>query len=194
MIKNYQKQSGSALVVVIVIAVVAILGALGYVIWNNFFGSINTETEQVVTQPNTPSDNVSDENILTINNWGIQFAISDSLQSTKVMYNERSTNDEPPRNYYAFTTERIQRLGGKCAERQFGDTVIVYRYTEKPIATPDGELINEEAIGGYYYVLTSPIAACSGFNENDQMIEPSQVEIDDRAALKDSIRTLTSLV
>ena len=41
MIKNCQRQNGSALVVIIIIAVAVLLGVLGYAAWNNFFVSKN---------------------------------------------------------------------------------------------------------------------------------------------------------
>lgn len=147
-------------------------------------------TQQLSTELNVNNFENLNERYLQIDAWALKFKISENLASTKVVHYLRSTEDTPSQDYFAFTTERIRTLGGKCTDQQFTDTVLLYRYKEKPIVTPDGELINESSLNGYYYVLTSLIASCSGFDENGAMQNPSQNEVDDRAALKESIRKL----
>lgn len=56
------KNQGSALIVLIIILSVAILGVLGYVVWNNFFAPKNINTEQVTGQ----KSNESGEEVSTI--------------------------------------------------------------------------------------------------------------------------------
>jgi len=46
--KNFQKQSGSAHVIVIVILILALLGTLGFIFWQNF---INDDSSKAVTRP-----------------------------------------------------------------------------------------------------------------------------------------------
>lgn len=147
-------------------------------------------TQQVSTELNVNNFENLNERYLQIDAWALKFKISENLASTKVVHYLRSTEDTPSQDYFAFTTERIRTLGGKCTDQQFADTVLLYRYKEKPIATPNGELINESPLNGYYYVLTSPIVSCSAFNSDDQMQSPSQDEVNDRAALKESLRKI----
>lgn len=191
----------------IVLLVFVALGSVGYSVyaWQQ-----NANLQSSVVQKEDENKRLTDENkklkkaesqstaestegFLAIDNWGVKFELTDTLKTTEVKYYARTTSDTPSQSYYAFTTDRIRDLGGKCTDQQYGDTVLLYRYSEKPVATPDGELINQNALGGYYYVMTSPIASCSGFNANGQMKTPSPTEVSDRTALKESISKLVAV-
>ncbi len=50
MIKNSHNQNGSAHVVIIIILVVALIGALGFIFWQNFFKNDATSTTSVATE------------------------------------------------------------------------------------------------------------------------------------------------
>lgn len=51
MIKNSQRQNGSAHIVIIIVLVVALIGALGYIFWQNFISKgSNTEHTTVTTE------------------------------------------------------------------------------------------------------------------------------------------------
>lgn len=197
MIKNSPKQTGSVHIVVIVALIVVVLGALGFVWWNNFHTKPVAKSSQsqasnsgtsTTQQPNTNAPST-----LTLVDWKVKFTLASSLKDTEVKYFKRTSNDNPPRTYYAFTTSRIQDLGGKCTGQPFGDTVILTRESDKPIITPDSELINQTPVDGYYYTLSSPIASCSGFDEKGQMREPSKIETNDRATLNISIKSLVAV-
>lgn len=129
---------------------------------------------------------------LAIPAWDVKFSVPVSLQDTQVKYTERKSNDQPPVTYYALTTSHIEALGEKCTTRPFGDEVILNRFSEKPIAVPDGELINSEPIGGYYYIFSSPVAYCSELDAKGNMRAPSQVEVEDRHSLNELIKTIQS--
>jgi hypothetical protein len=190
---------------VILLAIVA-LGGIGY---SAYAWQQNTSLQNSVVQKNDENKRLAEENqklkqaesqptsennedFLVIDDWNIKFELTDSLKTTEVKYYARTTSDTPQQSYYAFTTARILDIGGKCSEQTFGDTILLYRYSEKPEATPDGELINQNALDGYYYVVTSPIASCSGFDSKGQMKAASQTEVGDRAALKESIKKLVA--
>jgi hypothetical protein len=190
----------------IVLLVIIALGGVGYSVYawqqNNSLTSdlkqkdsdnkrLADENEEL-KKAESQSTAENDEGFLVIDDWNVKFELTGALKTTEVKYYARTTSDTPSQSYYAFTTARIRDLGGKCNEQTYGDTVLLYRYSEKPEATPDGELINQNALGGYYYVVTSPIASCSGFDANDQMKTPSPTEVSDRAALKDSIGRLVA--
>lgn len=175
--------------------IVVSLGAVVAVVSLQPDGTFNNQVQQPETldqstATKSPDIPISQDNMLSIPAWNVKFSIPSTIQNTKVMYVERKSNDEPPVTYYAFTTSRIKELGSKCQTQPFGDTVLMYRFSEKPIAVPDGMLVNEEPIDGYYYTVTSPIAPCSGFDESGNMRSSSQVEKSDRDALKEMGRSI----
>lgn len=128
------------------------------------------------------------KDIIKLADWGVEFRLVESLLDTKVEYSAKTMNGE---TFYVLTTSRVQDLGGQCVKEPFGQIVTITRFSEKPIATPDGQLVNESAINGYYYVTSSPIAACSGVNEDDSLKgAPSEIETKDRQALRESVKSL----
>jgi hypothetical protein len=175
-----QYQNGSALIVVIIILVIAILGTLGFLFWQN----LNSKTNQPETAQVNPDDTDENEGYLVLEDWGVRFKIAPALDSTEVKYSLK--NDT-----YAFTTSRIEALGGECTKAPFNVTVSLTRYTENPGAGPM-TLLNTEPINGYYYATYGPPASCSGFDTNGDMQAANQIEIDDRAALKETLATISS--
>ena len=185
------RQSGFAHAFLIIGLIVAIVVALGFIFWQNFIYKepVTNKTEtQVIKKPEETKKVDSNAGYVVVDDWGIRFKSVSELSSTNVTYVARS--DDNSGTYYAFSTDRIKALGGRCTEQPFGDTVTLTRGSEKPIATPDGELINTEPLNGYFYVLSGPIASCTNFDSNGAMVPPSKVETDDRMALKESIKTL----
>jgi len=190
---NKTSQKGSAHVVIIVILVIALLGVLGFVFWQNFISKNSTNnhdnsTQTEVKQEDTSNKDVQKSDQLTLSDWGVKFTISPSLTSTEVKYQAKGTDS------YVFTTARIEALGGECAKSPFSDTVSLTRFAEKPIAVPDGELLNQSPINSYYYVLSGPVSSCSSLDSDQQPTNQiSSVETNDRDALKATIKTLSAL-
>lgn len=188
MINKTLSQKGSAHAVIIVILVAALLGALGFIFWQNFMNKDTSDTNnttKVENKQENTNENAEKSDQLTLNDWAIRFTISSSLTSTEVKYQAQGTDT------YVFTTTRIQALGGECAKSPFGDTVSLTRMTEKPVATPDGELLNESPINNYYYILSGPISSCSSLDNNQQSaVDP--IETADRNALKTTLKTLSA--
>lgn len=189
--------------IISVIALVVLAGAF-YLLWpqsdtnKSRLSSLFDKSEQVepstsveptISPTNSPTPTVTASE-LSIPAWSVTFSIPATIQDTQVKYTERKSKDQPPVTYYAFTTSRIQALADKCTIQPFGDTIILNRYSEKPPVVPDGELINSEAIGGYYYTLSSPIAYCSGFDAKGNMQTPSQVEVKDRQSLEELVKSI----
>lgn len=184
-------QKGFAHAFFIIGLVVALIGALGFVFWQNFVHKepIRNEAESIAQNKTDQPEGVSvNEGYVVIEKWGVRFKPSENLTDTNVNSSER--NDQTNGTYFAFSTDRIKDLGGKCTEQPFADTVTLYRFTEKPRATPDGELVKSEPLGGYYYVLSAPSAGCTNFDSNENMKPRSEVETSDRDSLKESIKTL----
>jgi heme/copper-type cytochrome/quinol oxidase subunit 2 len=195
MIKHSQRQIGSAHLIIIVIIILALLGALGFVFWKNI--SKTNSTPSITTSSPSPKP-ASD--YLTISDWGIKFKIADALKTTDILNTKEQSKDTPPQTSYAFTTKRIQSLGGACATQPFDNTEILTRTSEKPNATPDSTLINSTAIDSYYYILGAPPAFCTVVDSNGALINNAQVdikaksiEVSDRVALKSMIETLQSV-
>jgi hypothetical protein len=190
MINKTLSQKGSAHVVIIVILVIALLGTLGFVFWQNFIHKDTLDTSntaKVESKQENTNENAKKSDQLTLSDWAIKFTISSSLTSTEVKYQAKGTDT------YVFTTARIQALGGECVKSPFGDTVNLARMTEKPVATPDGELLNESPINNYYYVLSGPISSCSSLDSNQQPVNAvNPVETADRDALKTTLKTLSA--
>jgi len=192
MINKTLSQKGSTHIVIIVILVIALLGTLGFVFWQNFINKstpqINNDTSKTDNkqQENTNKD-TQKSNRLTLNDWGVTFTVSASLASTEIKYEAKGVDS------YVFTTSRIQALGGECTKSPFGDTVNLTRSTEKPIAVPDGELLNESPVNGYYYVLSAPISSCSSLDSNQQTVhQVNPIETSDRDALNATLKTLSA--
>ena len=85
MIKNSQKQSGNALVVAVIVLVLALLGALGFIFWNNILNKdsdsvVNTDTSSNDSQGVSKSKGISTEvsdlvskSLMTSDNIGINY-------------------------------------------------------------------------------------------------------------------------
>lgn len=189
MIKSSSKQTGSAHLIITTIVILVLLGALGFVFWKR----LNTQNKpQASSEKITSTKQTTAPDYITLSDWGVTFKVSDELKSTQVTYTKSQSADG---SSYAFTTKRIHDLGGSCAAQPFGNTQILIRFTEKPIATPDGELLNDPAIGGYYYVLSAPASSCSIVDKNGtplQGAKVSPVEESDRGGLKTTLESIQS--
>jgi len=150
----------------------------------------NAELKKEAEKPsNTNTDTT--KGVVKLTDWKVEFTLTDDLLNTEVKYKASTSSDAPA---YDFTTSRIQDLGGACAKDPFGNTVILSRFKENPGPIPHGGLINSEPIDGYYYVYSSPIAACSGVDESSAPVRtPSPIETADRQALIESVKSLKAI-
>lgn len=189
MIKNSSKRTGSAHLIIIAIIVLVLLGALGFVFWKR----LNTPNKPQTSSDKTAlTKQTTTPDYITLADWGVTFKVADELKSTQVTYMKKQSADG---SSYAFTTKRIHDLGGSCAAEPFGGTQILTRSTEKPVATPDGELLNDPAIDGYYYALSTPLAPCSIVDKNGDLLQGAKVsstEKNDRSALKSTLESIQS--
>lgn len=196
--KHSSDQRGALPIMALILAVVAV-AVVGIAVYNS--GKVRQKVaataspSPLVSTSASPQAKVSPtptpSNVLGLDDWGIKIRLESSLADTRVIYNKQGGGAQSREYYYTFTTSRIQALGGNCASTtlQFGAIVSLFRLKTKPVATPDGELINDSPIGGYYYILTSPSASCSGMGVRSQ----STTEAQDRAALRSSLKTLSPI-
>jgi len=85
MTKNSHKQTGSVHIIIISIATLAILGILGFVLWNNFLNKKTDSVSKVSTQP-TDIKTVPRPNILNIRELGISIVVPDSIKDLTYTY------------------------------------------------------------------------------------------------------------
>jgi len=187
--KNLSKQNGSTHIIVIVILVIALLGVLGFVFWQNFTKKdpVTTTSEQKKTT-SQPVETVKDPNegYLVLQDWKIKFKLA--TESDKITYYALPTNDAGIKKgfdaqYYEFSTKEVEALGESCAEPggEVSGTVIrlanLSRSKDK-IATQGVILVNDgQPVGGYYYYLGGAQSTCSS-NGTD-------LQIQDRAKVVD---------
>jgi len=181
-----RNQTGSLLVVVIVALAVLIVGTVGYFAWGKFNPSNNSQPDTSKTpddkSPTPEPDPQNDDGYIVLKDWGIRFKKVDALNTTTVKYSVDGDT-------YAFTTARIEALGGECTKEPYNVTVSLIRTTD-PNPGPMNRL-NEQPINGYYYMTYGPPASCSSFDGNGQMKEADQIENDDRASLKEMLATIS---
>lgn len=94
---NYSKQSGNALIVIIIVIAVVVMGALGYVLWNNFI------REQPLVVANNPSEDVGQaqfgDDSISVTDW------------TRYETNQLSIPIPDGWKLQVFTNESGERLG-----------------------------------------------------------------------------------
>jgi hypothetical protein len=193
-----RNQIGSVHVAILSAVVLIIVGAAGYLFWNNFIANEKSDSTKEVSKSSktnvSPSPTpTTDASKLTLSDWKITFSIPDTLKDTSIKYYERRSNDNPSVAYYAFTTKRIQDLGGQCASQTFGDTVILNRFSEDQPAYPDSYWVSPDKVDGYRYVLSGPIASCSGTTADGQATQKtSQAETSDKESLIKLLESIKS--
>lgn len=94
MIKNSPKQTGSAHVVVLVILILVLIGALGFVLWNNFLNKkTNTanSSSKETSQTTTANKTTPQTNVLNIHEFGISIVVPDSIKDLTYTYKTDGT-------------------------------------------------------------------------------------------------------
>jgi hypothetical protein len=167
-----QNQAGSALVVVIIILVIALIGTLGFVVWQNFLQPKATiEKVQTDESSNISTRTLKDPEYINLTDWSVKLQAPDGLKASTVKYGKNRIAEAP--EYYSFTTTKIVDLGEECATGYpFGDIVSLERSTSRQTALDNatsygGELINDSAINNYFYYYqtsianTTPVPSCA---------------------------------
>jgi type II secretory pathway pseudopilin PulG len=203
MIKNSLGQKGSAHVIIIVILVVALVSALGYIFWQNYT-SKNTQqasTAQVAAssgKQQSQSATPAGDRYETLEAWGVKFKLDDSIKDTGVVQYKRYDQASPPREYYVLNTASADKVWKETCPGMSSPTGdLLYRFTEKPsvdvegqLLEADGILLNPASIDGYYYVwVRQGYVECS---PNSQTIEPMDEAVNSSKVLLTSLRTLQS--
>ena len=162
-----KSESGSAHVIIIAVLAVVLIGALGFIFWQNFIQAkpsdnvastttgIKTDSTQTKEEVKaTPTD--PNEGYLVIDSWNVRFK---PASAAKVSYVQKGEG-------YWLTTDKWKNLGGVCAA---DGGVLLIRSTQKStvLASPPLPLNNEQKIGDYYYYYYTPQGICTD-NHADQ--------------------------
>lgn len=163
-----RNQTGSAHIVIIIILVVALVGALGFVFWQNFMnksaivGNTNTSTSK--------AGDVSEAKTLTISEWGIKGSYSGNKSLSYAIGSSEGTDNLQ-------LTSDIIKPGGLCDNngsiaRYKGDDVttlgagstgnpeITAKDAYENMSVPNISWRAKAHIGAYYYFLSKPQSAC----------------------------------
>ena len=175
MIKHSQNQTGSAHIVII-ISILVIIGALGFVFWNN----IQNKTQPASIQTtNTTKDSTAAE-YLDLPYWSVKLQVPEGLDLSNLVYNKTHIAEGP--EFYGFSTNRVKAQGDICDNEAVGNLVVLNRSL---IKTGGGLLITEEPVKGYYYFLDdTPVESSSNCLKTD-------IAVQDRALIDKLVRSLS---
>lgn len=170
--KDRHYQRGSAVeITIIVVLVVAVIGALGFIFWNNF---VNKPVNNVVDKDKS-SKTTSDASIaprLTIESWNIGGDYTD--KSVQLIY---KTANEFGNDVVNFSDVRLNGVDSGCDDesvagymvRLTGDQEAIQGSTKTNITAKEaydkyGKNSDSSPIsnvGEYYYLYTGPQAPCT---------------------------------
>lgn len=147
-----KKQYGFAHAFLIVGLVVALIGALGFIFWQNFINKEPAKTETVtITKPAKDDSEVkvdSNKGYLVLKDWEVRF--KESSQPVEYRSKENGT--------YLFTTSKWKSLADACMNKgvELGRST-----TEQSKGTEQVPLNDGEKVGDYYYYQQSSLGTCS---------------------------------
>jgi len=180
MIRSFQKQRGFAHAVLIICLVTALIGALGFIFWQNFINKepVVKDEPVVVTKKEEPQ-----AKLFSVKDYGVQFTIPATLSDTTIKYEPRQIGEA---SFLAFTTQRVIDLGGDCAKAYpFGDIITLSRDDQ---ATSDQyQVYTSEKINNYYYHVGT--IETSGLTPESTCPANAQAKSDEDA-LVDALKTL----
>jgi type II secretory pathway pseudopilin PulG len=183
MIKNSQNQTGSALVIVIVIVAIGIIGALSYVVWKTYFQapqkSNQTSTTSSQTQSNKEKVSEDSNSTFSVAELGIVLTVPESLHDLTYRY------DSDHRVAWFSTrslTEKYEGCSTSGVAPPLGAlTKTDGAYPENPNRdNSSGVLIRQ--FEGFYVSYGSPQSLCS----EDQTAVPVELQL-----FRDSLSTLS---
>ncbi len=153
---------GSAHAIIIVVLVVALLGTLGLVFYQNFIeksgdkktaDSAQDTPAKTDTTPKVDEEAKSNEGYLVIDNWGVKFKIPESLNNEKITYKASESAAEGGEGYDVTTEKALAAANSDMLQAR----VLIIERHKKPLLTDTGEIkrqtppYNLEKIGDYYY-------------------------------------------
>jgi len=149
MIRNSLRQKGSAHLAVIALLALVLLGALGFIFWQNFINKESESKNEIVdvkknegqVTTSKPADTV------LVEEYAIEFTKAEGLKNTTVIHEKRQIGEA---SFIAFTTQRVVDIGGDCSKGYpFGDLVTLSRSDKSN--SDEYTIFTTKNINGYYY-------------------------------------------
>jgi len=190
-VNKKQSQSGSAHLVVIIVLVAALIGALGFVFYQNFMVA---KTETPAPTPVVVAD--SEAKMVSITEWGVKGGYTSKQTLTSNLQGTR------------FNFQSAVTAGTDC--NSAGYLGIIDRYSANDTLPEPGYGVNMTAasfyqsadyydraqdsfkkIGEYYYVYTPSQAACANAGEANTPLLDAQIEIN--SSIKELFTSLEAI-
>lgn len=163
---RHKLQSGSVHLIAVVILIVATVGALGLVYWQNAAKSNILLVDKIATKKSTSNTIIN--RTLTIPEWGVRgIYSSSSILNYEIMASG---------NVLSFSSEKLSQCGSiESITRINGDMLLKdtdeYRYNDKisntitvsqqyPMDNINGIITGNKHVGDYYYVYSVPAEGC----------------------------------
>jgi hypothetical protein len=191
-------QSGFEIVgLIVVVLVVVIAGAVGWLAYNNFVKKPEPTVAKVTSIPKPSSTPQSHQNLITIKELGISIVVPDSLKDLTYTYETENVSPNGGKNTAVgdvnFSTATLTKVDSACSSDGIapplgGATKITGTYSDGAIgATWDGGFVKQ--LPDSFLTFGSPQATCfSDPTGKDQVYQKTiTTEIDElRDALKNA--------
>ncbi len=153
--KSRHSQTGSAHVIIIVL-IVALLGVLGFVFWQNFMNKpASTQTSAAQTAPQTPTGKT-----LTVSEWGVKGTYNVTSSTPGYTYDAGSDSISLTASGLPSGCGGLNGVG--TIERYKSDAVFPNSNGQTAASYYNQNVSPYQAhVGNYYYLFNAPTAPCS---------------------------------
>ena len=168
--KKKQSQSGFVHLAIIIVLVVALIGAIGYIAWDKFMQPKDGDENVVATKTTNDSTDTTttpvadNEGYLVLDDWGVKFKLPADLGDDEIVYEEASDTSGSIEVYY-FSTKYFSLLGSTCSR-----AYSLIRSTDVSTDSIGAPIIIGK-IGNYYYSYYTPQSFCLDNNEKGIDVE-----------------------
>lgn len=161
---NNSRSQGFAHAFLIIGIVVALLGALGFIFWQNFIHKEPTITKTEAVTKTQPKEEVDlSKGYLVLEDWGVKFKIPET--KSEIVYYKVQNDDG---FFFEFTTKRVEALGENCVDNSTGGATRLGAISRSSVKREGVYIIgsrpfnNNEPMGdGYYYYFSYTSALCA---------------------------------
>jgi len=194
-VKNKKTQVGSAHLIVVLVLVLALIGSLGFIFWQNFMQQKTNDDKAVVVTPEvSKTDDAtpavpSNDGYLVLEDWGVKYKLPSDLGNNTIKYYKVSDNPSVTDGYY-FSTSRVEGLGAGClpTDQYYGALAMTTRSTmdnNNDVSGPSAKT----KIGDYYYFYWHPQAACTSGSDRSII----DIEMQDSDMIQTMLKSVEKL-
>lgn len=168
--KSQSHESGSIIHVAIVsFLVVALIGAVGFIFWQNFINKSSSSASDVSKQSTgdaeagKKSESVS---YLPIDNWGLKLKLRDGMSASDFTVGSPTAEDKQEKiSYLTITYKPASAIYKTCGETVFARSSDGFA-SVNPASPPNSK--GSTALGSYAYAIAPPQNVCYDGAPNDQ--------------------------